>query len=309
MAAPGDTIRSEYLALPRLARLVGCGVEISDNAWRDGGATMKVLSGILMDAGLMASEQPMGGGLMSLQSFGRQMTALACGAQGPQAMKMLLDPMGFGTDRIRNMIEVASSLPIPRKAPAVDADSVPAAPHIVVDPMGRGFHKTIEQAVSSALPGSTVQLAAGRHFLWQTVTVDRPLCFRGMGGNENEIVLAGTNVALDVIGDGRFELHGVRLTVPDNVSTEDGGAGPFINVRSGEVLVSDCTLQGNGQKLGVQFGGQSRGLVKDCSFDECLIGVYAAFDAVVDVENCACSGGFVGILFEHNADGTMRYAP
>ena len=157
---------------------------------------------------------------------------------------------------------------------------------------GQGDFTSISDAIQ-AIPHTSkdvrtrIEVWPGRYVETESIVIDKPLEI--VGKDPQTTVSSRTAVTVEAIGgpcivmamDGNASLTG--LSVRGRIS--NGNAYPAIDIQAGALLLSDCDI--SAQSLA-------------------CISVHGK-DTNPTIENCTIHGGSIGVLFDDDSQGSMKY--
>jgi len=139
--------------------------------------------------------------------------------------------------------------------------------HVLSD--GSGDYATLETAIESIAPESTIILDEGTFHLEEALEIDKPLTLEGAGSNKTIVSGEGAVASFRYTGSG-------LLTIRDITFSRVGDfAASVMAVLGGEVNFSNCRFTGGASNednssggVGLAFTNDSTGVVQNCEFDE-----------------------------------------
>ena len=169
---------------------------------------------------------------------------------------------------------------------------------------GSGDLATLEEAIAFAAGGSTIELSAGEFIVVQTLEVDKPLTINGAGIEQTRILSEAPSASLNYSGEGRFTLQDLTIMHRGDFAAD------IITVRSGELDLANCRLQGARPSAEANYGAglfvlnESVVHTSNCEInDNGGVGVQVIHDAQITLQDSIISGNGAGILFDGNSSG------
>ena len=177
---------------------------------------------------------------------------------------------------------------------------------LLINADGSGDLATLEEAIAFAAGGSTIELSAGEFIVAQTLEVDKPLTINGAGIEQTRIFSEAPSASLNYSGEGRFTLQDLTITHRGNFAAD------LITVRSGELDLANCRLQGARPSAEANYGAglfvlnESVVHTSSCEIiDNGGVGVQVIHDAQITLQDSIISGNGAGILFDGNSTGQV----
>lgn len=167
---------------------------------------------------------------------------------------------------------------------------------IVVGADDQAATRSLADAVARVAVGGTITLEPGRYALRETLVIDDALRLAGSGAGA--VIVTGnlTGDLVRVAADGRCSLEGITFR------REGAGAGDVIDVRSGDLEVAGCVIQGGssggvaGRGCGVTMAGDGELVMRRCRVRRNEgDGVRIGASGSLDVRSCTSSGNAAGL--------------
>ena len=182
----------------------------------------------------------------------------------------------------------ATARPVPKTEP----------PTRVVDPMHRGDHPTITEAITAASPGDRIVVRPGLYD--EGLVIDKPLEIIGQGGPGEVVVQAlGKNVVLFKTTMGRVANLTLRQT--------GGGEWYAVDIAQGRLELEDCDITSRSLACVAIYGGADPRLRRNRIHDSKAGGVFVYDDGQGTLEdNDIFANALSGIEIKTGGNPTMR---